>query len=185
MSRLRIVYRSRRRLVTAGCAVALVVGLPTGVALAAPAQQPAGATSTYQEQGVAAALAANPGARRIAVDTVEVRKGIQIRVPVEPNAILGCNNGLLCLNADANYSGFMLPLQACGFSQLAGIGFPGGGTWQDKISSIRNGQTGGVTSRFYDYNGAGQPIETLSLRADNGIPNIGTVNDRIDRIQVC
>lgn len=171
---------TRRQLALTAAAVVLASGLPAGPAQAAP-----DTTSAYQEQTITAALAANPGGRPISADTIELTKGVQLRVPETPDAILGCPDGFLCLNGDTNYSGPLIQFQACGFVQLANFGYPLGGTWQDKISSIRNGQTGGVTSRFYDFNGAGQPIETMSLRADNAIPNIGTVDNRIDRIFVC
>jgi hypothetical protein len=173
--------RTQRKVIAAMAVALVAVGLPAGVAAAAPT----GPVSRYQADTVAAVIATNPGARQIAPGTVELAKGGRIIVPVKPDAILGCSNGWLCVNEHENYSGQVATWQSCGFVELANVGYSGGGTWQDRISSIRNGQTNGVIARFYDYNGAGQPIELASLRADNALNNVGTLNDRIDRILVC
>jgi hypothetical protein len=204
-------------------AITLSVALATaGLALAAPAQGAAqtasaglhadsASTPTGQnldrgaplggglESKISGILLHNPGSHRISPDSVQVGDGVVISVGVQPNALQGCATFWICLNQNKDFGGELLRFEACRDENLGNYHMSNGTRWNDQVSSIRNAQSSGVQSRFYNYDGSGDPNNSsnwrfvLALNAGHYLRNLasdtsadgGNANDKIDIVHVC
>jgi hypothetical protein len=189
-----------RRLVTL-LAMAAIASALSGVAPAAaggkpqptaPGQRAAAAA----DRRVAAALAANPGSRRISATSVLLAPGVIMTVPgpVSTGATMtvptqnrgqmvvaaalpvnACPSGWLCVwqhvYRNANQPGAVLRLYFCRTENLADYNISAGNSWRDDISSIWNNQTGQVLSGFYDWKGLGYRLVGY-LRAPNYLQDL-------------
>lgn len=106
-------------------------------------------------------------------------------VQLEARAAEGCAGGYLCLYSENDYQGEMLALYDCGFVDLGQIDFPGGGKWNDRMSSYINNQTGGTTSAFYNWGGSWVwYFDSTAYDARSELDSIGS-NNIIDGVSVC
>jgi len=161
-------------------------------------------TSAQLQAGINDVLRRTPGARQINANTIEMAPGFYVGLPaaapagsrtanaVSPRAT--CSSGYLCVWTDAAYGGTFAYFQTCGYEwDLGKSAFPGGGYWNDRISSISNPQTTGIVSYFYNWTGsywsqlltvpAGTHRRNLAL--DSSDDGSGSPNDRIDGMHVC
>jgi hypothetical protein len=146
---------------------------------------------------VQALLRTNPGSRRVGDNAVGVEKGVVVRVP-KTDAVLGCRDFYLCLNEHSNLRGIQLDLTRCGDVNLGRIGMGDGRVWNDRVPSIRNAQSSWVQSRFYNFDGSGNPDDpsnwmfVLPLNASHYLRDLskvssadgGNANDKIDIVHV-
>jgi hypothetical protein len=155
------------------------------------------------ERDVEAVLRLNRGSHRIAVNAVEVKPGVVIRMyptGVHPNIPwYGCSYTLLCVWTNADQGGYEKDFYTCQNVNLGGLTMPNGRPWNDQISSIVNNQTPGTVSHFYDYVGSGDPNNSAnwyrlaSVAAGHRLQNLSydtddrgrSINDRIDIVHVC
>jgi hypothetical protein len=164
-------------------------------------------TREQLQRGIDDVIARTPGARQIDRTTVEVAPGLLMRFrsleaesdskaesPSSPFA--SCNILYLCVYVDRQYGGAELVFTVCGREwNLGNVAFPGGGYWNDRISSITNQQSSGTTSYFYNYNGSGSWSRIVTVAAGNYRSNLaldtredggpGSPNDMIDGVHVC
>ena len=88
---------------------------------------------------------------------------------------------------------YRLAIADCGDFNLGGILMPDHRYWNDKITSVVNNQTPGTSSRFYDYNGWGDPLDTRNDTQVGSLTAPGYWDDlqytsfdnRIDIVHVC
>lgn len=156
----------------------------TGALLAFGAGSAAAAETTQQRQ-VDQLLALYPGSHQIGPAAVQVTPGI---AALAPSAAAGtCAYRYLCVWSDAGTNGQTLAFIRCDFVNLGEISFPGGGRWNDKLSSFANNQTAGTRSHFYNYGGGGFWDLKLTSAAPQTVGNLSSygLNDIIDGIQVC
>jgi hypothetical protein len=176
----------------------------TGSAWAAP--PPASGKAVAAQ--VRDAVARNPGARQISANAVELKPGVVMSIvpktAVTPLSASGCLQKHLCLFRAANFyptdAYWYLVFYDCGLENLGDWSMRDGTRWNDQVSSIDNPQSGGVVSRFYNYNGRGDPMnlandtELLSLPSGHYLKNLawdksedgsGSPNDWIDVVKVC
>ncbi|MFB9831667.1 peptidase inhibitor family I36 protein [Actinoallomurus acaciae] len=211
-SKLRRVRRGARRTVAA---IALAVTSVAVLASAAHAAPPAGAravvapydfahstvppTAAQVKAGIDDVLRRTPGARQVGPTTIDMGGGFIVELPkpagtVQP--LYTCSSGYMCVWVDRQYTGTYAYFQVCGHEwDLGHSAFPGGGYWNDRISSITNPQTGSnATGYFYNYNTNGTwsklltvPINThrSNLALDSSEDGSGSPNDRIDGVHVC
>lgn len=194
-----------RKFITVVALAIIAVTLCPGPSWAAPPLAPADVTAA-QVRGI---IAANPGARQIGANEVELQPGVVMAVvqksaTVTPFSASGCSQLHLCLFRDANFyplaQYWYLRFYDCGLVNIGGYFMPNGVRWNDQVSSIDNPQSAGVISRFYNYNGFGDPLnlandtELISLPAGHFLKNLaldkskdgsGSPNDRIDIVRVC
>ncbi|MFC3896812.1 peptidase inhibitor family I36 protein [Lentzea rhizosphaerae] len=151
------------------------------------------------EQEVQAVLRLNPGSHRVAPNVVEVDEGVTISVPTQINDIQNCKTSYLCLSEHANFGGHQISFWKCRDVNLGYYKLPDGRTWNDQVSSIRNAQSRGVQSRFYNYDGSGDPDSpsnwrfVIALNAGHYLRDLsrdtsadgGYANDKIDIVHVC
>ena len=186
--------------------IALTVAALSAVVLAAPVASAAtvdtspaaGSANLQVESEVQGLLRFNPGARRVAGNAVDVGNGVVITI-IQPNSLQGCDTGWLCLNADSDFRGAFINFFFCGDVNLGRMHMSDGRLANDQVSSIRNAQTGGVQSRFYNYDGSGDPDSpanwrlVLGLNAGSYLRDLskdtsldgGNANDKIDIVHVC
>jgi Peptidase inhibitor family I36 len=150
-----------------------------------------------------------PGAYQLGPNTVAIGPGAVMRLStggVQPNDLTAyCSYQYMCVYNNRNFNvgttnGHEIDFFTCGREwNLGRVAFPGGGYWNDKVSSIINNQTSGTTSRYYNYRGYGGIWDLMtSLAADHHLsdlalntwtdPNDGkqkSMNDMIDGIHVC
>jgi hypothetical protein len=157
-------------------------------------------------------LARTPGARQISATEIEVGPGLIMKLsPVGAVATneLGeatlealefyCSQLYICVFNNKNFNvgstnGTQLNFTTCGREwNLGNVAFPGGGWWNDKVSSIINNQSTNTWTYFYDYRGSGNWLRVTSLNAGHHLANLeldkaednGRLNDRIDGVHVC
>jgi hypothetical protein len=165
-------------------------------------------TKAQLQEGIDDVLARTPGARQLDATTVEMAPGLvmnfqkpvpdgarQEDFPISTQA--SCNVLTLCVYSDRQYGGNELVFSACGREwNLGNVAYPGGGYWNDKISSITNQQSGsGATSYFYDYRGSNIWNRIVTVAPGNRRSNLaldtredgvsGNPNDKIDGVHVC
>ncbi|MFF3489276.1 peptidase inhibitor family I36 protein [Streptomyces sp. NPDC002701] len=138
----------------ASLALGLVAASVFTTALASPSiAAPARTDSSAQtadariEREIAGLLRHNEGAERVGKDRVRLEPGVEMTVPSSTRAAAGmsdCQGGYACVWEHGNYSGYRLDFYNYGSYQLADYALPSGGTWQDKVSSFFNNQTGGA-----------------------------------------
>lgn len=191
---------------------AVVVSMTTlnGVAQAAGS---ASGVSPLTEQKIHGLLKYNPGAKRIGPDSVELEKGVIVTVhpdsgssgvvpAVSPSLCSlrhGVSAGWLCLYQNSNFGGDEIDFTVCANRNLGDYRMADGRAWNDQISSIDNDQTSGVQSRFYNYDGSGDPNSSANwalvivvnaghylrdLSQDSSADG-GSANDKIDIVHVC
>jgi hypothetical protein len=147
------------------------------------------------------ALELNPGSRQIDAHTIELEKGVRMRIfAVDPDAEPAvqaqyylCDYKWLCLFQHRDLLGYGIDFYNCGNKYLSSYFMPGGVPWNDQVSSIINNQTKGTWSSFFDWDGSSQWIWMKSLIAPGHLYNLawdeaaygGTMNDRIDMVTVC
>lgn len=158
---------------------------------------------------IADVLRRAPGSRQIGPTTIQVAPGLTMELAasrpktgvVPADLTEYCPSLDVCVFNNRNFNvgsldGHQLNYTICGQEvNLGKIPFPGGGWWNDKVSSIINNQTDGTNSFFYDYsggtNGTWVPIKTLtapSHSSDLSLEFDGqgrSLNDRIDGVHVC
>jgi len=196
----RVLIPKMRRLATLLAAAALATALG-GVAPAAAGSKPMPATPAQRsaaaaDSRVAAALAANPGSRRISATSVLLAPGVIMTVPgqVATGATMtvptqnggqmvvaaalpvnACPSGYLCVwqhvYRNANQAGAVLRFYYCRTEYLGNYNISAGNSWRDDISSIWNNQTGGVLSGFYDWKALGYRLVGY-LRAPNYLQDL-------------
>jgi hypothetical protein len=99
----------------------------------------------------------------------------------------GCPYYNLCIYSEKNFTGAHLFLYQCGFTDLGQRNFPGGGKWNDKMSSFINNQTYPTDSLFYNWDGRTRFVPYFTAGAfsyKDELVSIGS-NDVIDGIHVC
>jgi hypothetical protein len=155
-----------------------------------------------------------PGSEQLDERTILVAPGLVMRLPAPTLAAGGaadalgvgitplvldtyCSSSYLCVFSNSNYGGSQLSFYYCGQEwNLGNVAFPGGGYWNDRVSSIINNQTGSTaTSYFYNHisNNNWSRILTVSrqtYRADLALVSVedgsgGSANDKIDGVHVC
>lgn len=150
-----------------------------------------------------------PGSTVVAPDTIRIAPGVLLSLPTtaaknstNSEKVIAkaggswntCTYKYLCLFSEARYSGYKLSLYNCGFVDLGRIDFPGGGKWNDKMSSFVNNQTNDTKSSFYNWDG--QYSWDIATLYDDGtgvnwfyalsyLANLGDSNDQIDGARVC
>lgn len=138
----------------ASLALALVAASVLTTALASPSfAAPVRTTSSAQaadarvEQQIQDVLRQNEGAERVAKDRIRLEPGVELTVASSTRAAAGigdCRPGYACVWQHSNFTGNRLDFYYYRSYELAGYPMPGGGTWQDQISSFFNNQTGGA-----------------------------------------
>jgi hypothetical protein len=164
------------------------------------AKTPTSVPSTNQvELRINSLLQHNPGSHRISPNQIQVADGAVISVAAQPNDVQGCPTFWLCLSENSNFGGDQIRFEACRNENLGNYHMAGGRAWNDQISSIRNAQSSGIQSRFYNYDGSGDPNNSsnwrfvLPLNAGHYLRNLandssadgGNANDKIDIVHVC
>lgn len=86
--------------------------------------------------------AANPGAKRLSADTIELANGVQ--VTARPAGYV-CGPGHLCIYDWYNGQGKPWDFYKCGFVNIGASG------WSDRIKSYHNNQTNHAVSIFMDW----------------------------------
>ncbi|MGC5054607.1 hypothetical protein ACLQ2S_24505 [Micromonospora sp. DT48] len=165
-------------------------------------------TKAQLQQGIDDVLARTPGARQLNATSVEMAPGLvmNFRNPVPDGARQAdspittqatCNITTVCVYTNRQYGGDELVFSVCGREwNLGNVAYPGGGYWNDRISSITNQQTGsGATSYFYDYRGSNVWNRIVTVAIGNYRSNLaldtredglsGSPNDKIDGVHVC
>ncbi|MFJ3881855.1 peptidase inhibitor family I36 protein [Streptomyces sp. NPDC090077] len=179
-----------RILKTALAAVAVVgavlaTGTPAGAQSTAPSERSV-------EQQVQGLLQYNKGAKRVGTDTVQLAPGVSVTVADASRAVpadwFNCDRGWLCLWEDSNMNGARINFTDCRRENLGSYRTDKGYTWNDRVTSYSNNQSGNVQSKFYD-NGThvlteGATGYRRNLSYDKDI-NGNHLNDRIDAVQVC
>jgi hypothetical protein len=145
-------------------------------------------------------LARTPGARQISVNEIEITPDLHMKLPLPGKTgtnVLDseCPFQYLCAYQHSDFGGAELNFLTCGREwNLGRLAFPGGGFWNDKISSVINNQTPNTPSFFYDYTGSGNVwVRVLSINSGHYLRNLafdtaeggGGLNDRIDGVHVC
>jgi hypothetical protein len=145
-------------------------------------------------------LSRTPGARQISANEIELEPGVQMKLAIPGQAKTPhvqddfCPFQDLCAWQDAGFTGHSLTFLTCGHEwNLGKYAFPGGGFWNDKISSIVNNQTSGTHSYFYNYTGNNVWARVLSIDAGHYLTDLskdtaeggGGLNDKIDGVHVC
>lgn len=178
-----------------------------GVAATHVPSAAAAATSKELRQEVADVLRRTPGSRQTGPTTIKIGSDITMELAtprtktVAADLTAYCPSFYVCVFNNKNFNvgstnGHQLNYTKCGQEvNLGRIAFPGGGWWNDKVSSIINNQSTGTNSFFYDYsggtNGTWIPIKTVaapSHASDLSLETDGsgrTLNDRIDGVHVC
>ncbi|MYT03150.1 MULTISPECIES: peptidase inhibitor family I36 protein [Streptomyces] len=159
--------------------------------MAAPAQTASSlqAADARMEREIAGLLRHNEGAERVAKDRVRLEPGVEMTVPSSTRAAAGmgdCRPGYACVWQHANYSGYRLDFYYYGSYELAKYPMPGGGTWQDQVSSFFNNQTGGAWMVGKDWVSAGGSSGWEWIFGGPGAYAESQVsaNDRADLIQL-
>ncbi|MEV0811481.1 hypothetical protein [Micromonospora sp. NPDC050200] len=164
-------------------------------------------TKAQLQQGIDDVIVRTPGARQIDATTVEMAPGLimRFRSPVKDGAkqadspittLSTCNIYYVCVYSDRQYYGEELAFTTCGREwDLGRYGYPTGGYWNDRISSITNQQSAGTTSYFYNYNGSSSWSKIVTVRSGEYRSNLaldtredggsGSPNDMIDGVHVC
>lgn len=110
--------------------------------------------------------------------------------PVTPAAddyFYGCYYEHLCLYTEPNLhpSSAIISFYYCQFKDLGAIPFPGGGHWNDRISSWVNNQTPNTASHFYNWNGTNQWTLLFSSNAFSYNTGMGPYDNILDAVRVC
>lgn len=159
------------------------------------------------QAGIDDVLRRAPGARQVDATTIEMAPGFFVelpsaktlgdtRTPLTVHPLYTCSLGYLCVWVDSRYRGTYAYFQVCGQEwDLGHTPFPGGGNWNDRISSISNNQYSPATSYFFNYSGSGTTWDQLltmpagthrtNLALDSSDDGSGSPNDRIDGVHVC
>lgn len=157
------------------------------------------------QAGIDDVLRRTPGATQIDATTIQMAPGFYVGLPApasplavrSPHAVtphFTCPLLDVCVWVDSSFTGTYAYFTTCGLEwDLGKSAFPGGGVWNDKISSITNNQSTGVNSYFYNYTGSywSQLLDVPSgthrsnLALDSSDDGTGSPNDRIDGIHVC
>ena len=178
-------------------------------ASAAPADPAAAdkAASVIVDKQAADVLARTPGATRIDRLTIQLKPGVLVTIEdpaavrkvgaeaVAAGGIADCAFYYLCVWAHSDFTGSRLTFTRCGLGvqNLGTMAFPGGGAWNDKVSSVMNNQSSGTWSGFYDWYVGGGWDDLKFLKAFGYWRNLAKdkaddgshMNDRIDGVQVC
>ncbi|WP_147376283.1 peptidase inhibitor family I36 protein [Micromonospora radicis] len=151
--------------------------------------------------GIADVLKRTPGSRQIGPAEIELAPGLIMQLPPANGGARGaeadppCPSLYMCAYAHRQYTNPSLNFTVCGREwNLGNYAYPGGGVWNDKISSINNNQSSGTWSYFYDHVGNNNWDRILSVAAGTRRANLaldaaesggGNANDRIDGVHVC
>ncbi|MEV4826869.1 hypothetical protein AB0K25_00860 [Micromonospora sp. NPDC049257] len=159
------------------------------------------------QKGIEDVLRRTSGARQISATTIEIAPGLlmNFRSPVKDGArqadspitaLASCNIYYVCVYTNRQYGGEELVFTTCGREwNLGNVAYPGGGYWNDRISSITNQQSSGTTSYFYNHNGSNSWSKVVTVASGNYRSNLaldtredggsGSPNDIIDGVHVC
>lgn len=158
----------------------VALGLFSAVSTASAADLPLAKT----QQQVDELLVLYPDSRQISPTAVELEKGVVASVPAEVGAQATCSYEYLCLFSNRNYTGYRLNFSICAFRNLGNYAYPGGGYWNDKVSSFINNQTGGTQSHFYNWDGVSNWVYLFASTAYNARTPT-PYEDIIDAVWVC
>jgi hypothetical protein len=166
---------------------------PSAVSPATPARD-----HRDTQRDIADVLERTPGARQISATEIEVAPGLIMSLTQRATTNVQddhCQFLYLCAFAHSDFGSPSLKFTTCGREwNLGKVAYPGGGWWNDKISSIINNQSRNTPSFFYNYTGSGNNWQRiLSLNSGNYLRNLawdtaeggGTPSDRIDGVHVC
>ncbi|MEO3819303.1 hypothetical protein [Plantactinospora sp. B24E8] len=206
----------------AGLAAAIVAGSLFGIsatasgASAAPSPDPSTPSSDStslatraEKMTVEDILRANPDARRVRTNAVNISPGIDVILPPADGdaSTLAeaelCDYYHLCVWEhsiadgfgvglgfyDCQPSGVVVNLGAMRYPDGASVGTGASGPkWNDRISSFENNQTPGTATSFYNWTGSWTNV--LDSYAFDRVSNLrytvrGNVNDIIDAVHVC
>ena len=186
----------------------------SGVAPAAAS--PAAERRSAIDRQVAEVLRLKPGSRRISATSVLLAPGVVMTVPgpVEAGATMtvptqdggrltvaasdpSCPYQWLCMWQHIYRGGAKLAFYYCKIQWLGDYTYRDAAdgkvkSWRDTVSSIRNNQSGGAVSSFYNFHVWGDSY-IGSLSAGNYLWDLtrdasadgGSWNDKIDRVIVC
>lgn len=137
-----------------------------------------------------------PESTVVSSDTIKIAPGVLLSLPSDGHrhmsaistlagTVHGCSYEYLCLYSDINFGGYKLSFFDCVFENLGDISFPGGGRWNDKMSSWVNNQTPGTYSTFSNWNGQDAFIFVADSYAYSENSWVGWYNDIVDGVQVC
>jgi hypothetical protein len=157
------------------------------------------AQSVKLQLDIADVLTRTPGARQISVNEIELAPGLHMKLPLPDKGTINvqdahCPFQYLCAYQHRDFGGAELNFLTCGREwNLGNYAFPGGGWWNDKISSVINNQTPGTRSFFYNHISSNNWTRVLSINAGNYLRNLafdtaeggGNLNDIIDGVHVC
>lgn len=173
-------FRSVSRRVTIGlAAVALSAAaavLAPGLGAAAPQSEP---------MTVDGLLELYPGSKQFDVTSVEIEPGVVVSLPAEDGVQASCTYQYLCLFSNTSHGGYKISFYTCAFRNLGNYTYPGGGRWNDKMSSLINNQTSGTRSPFYNYLGSNNWSLRFTSIAFNSRTSLGSSNNLIDGVRVC
>jgi hypothetical protein len=171
----------------AGLAVGLAIVSAAPAAGAAPyspaaVSQPGTATSAE----LIDVVQRTPGARWIDADTLELQPGVQLsRVTGDASPAASCRYLYICLFSGTYHTGYRLDLTVCGgVFNLGNVAYPGGGYWNDKMSSFINNQSTGTVTRFYNWDGVSRWVYLYSSTAYEAPPTV-PYDNIVDGIDVC
>jgi hypothetical protein len=175
----------------------------------APAMADAAPSDGQSAVTVADILRANPKAKQVGPNTVQVLPGVNVVVP--PSASSG-KSGLAAVGSSAVLCSYK---HLCAYEAFLGIGSEGGAyldfydcasynlgqyrypdfayvgsaagpKWNDRISAVFDNQTSGAKyASFYDWTGSAWQMR-LGIGHAVVMPYVGdSLNDTIDRVDVC
>jgi len=122
-----------------------------------------------------------------APSAVHVAKNAEPISPAADDYFYGCYYEYLCLYTEPNLhpSSAIISFYYCQFKDLGAIPFPGGGYWNDRISSWVNNQTPNTASHFYNWNGVNQWTLLFSSYAFEYNTGMGPYDNILDAVRVC
>lgn len=177
----------------------LLVGSSMNVGAASAAS----AADSKLQQDMADVLSRSPGSRQISPNEIEIGPGLIMKFATYDVGVQDleayCSFLYVCVFNNRNFNvgstnGTQLNFTTCGREwNLGNVAFPGGGVWNDKVSSIINNQTTNTWSYFYDHISNNNWKRIASLNAGHHLANLaldtaeddGPLNDRIDGVHVC
>lgn len=172
----------------AGLSIGLAVVSAAPAASAAPQHSPASTSQAGTAASAELIDMANrmPGARWISADTVELQPGVQLSdASDDASSAASCRYLYICLFSGTDHTGYRLDLTVCGgVFNLGNVAYPGGGYWNDKVSSFINNQSAGTVTRFYNWDGVSRWVYLYSSTAYQARLTV-PYDNIMDGIDVC
>jgi hypothetical protein len=180
--------RFRLAIVAIVIASSVVEGAGPTAASAETLPRPEGVPDTEFEQYVEQFLRENPNPPRTAEGLIQLEPGVALIEPMDdghPPVATVCTNYHLCLWEHAGYRGYGISLWTCATRDLGRWGL------RNRTSSLKNAQTGGTVSYFYDDDSHVSYVGSDTARSHRNNFQFDVAydgrswNDRIDFVDVC